>query len=338
MYKPRTITWDLDPVYKDEAYMDKIAKVFVGVDVAKDSLDVHVHPAGKKLKIENSIDGLADLINVLESHCVGQIVCEASGGYEHLMIRMLSKAGYKVWSVEPGRIKAFIASEGVKFKNDPNDAKMIALFASQKISAYNAHSLSDKEVELRNWVKRRSDLVNMMLMEKKRLNHPGQMSCKQEITEHINFIKSQMCVVDKKIKAIINDDEDFNKRAKIIASVPGLGAVTTASLIADVPELGSLENKEAAALVGFAPYIQQSGKSKGIAFTKCGRFEPRRKVYMATLTAIRFNPVIKVFYNKLIIAGKKPKVAIVAAANKLIRIINAMLRNEVMWNENYAAN
>jgi transposase len=311
--------------------MDKITEVFVGVDVSKNHLDVYLDPVSKKLQIGNNIHGLKKLLSLLSRYTVVQVVCESSGGYEYGLLTILRKAAYNVWQVDPKRIKAFIVSEGVNVKTDATDAKMIARFASQKQCSYTTQSPSLHANQLRALVRRKADFIGIAATEKKRLRHPQQVYCKEEIKRHIAFIKKEIDKLDKKIMILIENDDEWGRKAKLLESVPGIGKTTASTLLADMPELGKLNSKQIAALIGVAPYNNQSGEYRGQATIKGGRSYPRHILYMAALTASRSNPTMRKFYQRLIAAKKKAKVALVAVMRKLIVILNVMLERGEYW-------
>ena len=311
--------------------MEKITNFFVGVDVSKKWLDIYIHPKNEFFRISNCVIGINKLLQTLSAYNIERIVCESSGGYENLLLNLCAEAQYKIWQVDPKRIKAFIVSEGIKAKTDKIDAKMIALFASQKEPKYDKHQKSLVHCKLRALVQRKTDLTNMASMEKKRLNGPSGLYCKENIENILKIFSDNINTLDVEIQKIIDEDDDMNNRKQILESIPGIGKTTAANLIAHMPELGTVENKEAAALLGVAPYTKQSGTYKGQETISGGRFAPRCALYMAALTACRYNPVMKNFYSRLRNTGKKPKVAVVAVMNKLIVTINAMCKKNMKW-------
>lgn len=313
--------------------MNKITKISVGVDVSKEKLDVFMYPIEKHLIVKNSKKGYKKLIEIFSAYDIKQVVCESSGGYENNFLRIIDQFGYSTWQVDPKRIKAFVISEGIKVKTDKMDSKMIALFAYNKMGEHSPRcTFSKEQLMLRALINRKEELKDQISNEKKRLRRPAtQCYCKAQIKNHIKFMKKQIKELEKKIDKMIENDDDWQNKAKIMESVPGVGKTTARILIASMPELGSLDNKKAASLLGVAPFTRQSGKYVGIAKIKGGRPTPRKAIYMAALTASRYNPKLKVFYNKLIDAGKKPKVAIVALMRKLIIILNTMVKNETLW-------
>lgn len=311
--------------------MNKIAKNFVGVDVSKNWLDVYIYPKDQALKIDNTQSSIEALLQIFSNNNIVQIVCESSGGYENLLINLCSNAGYKVWRVDPKRIKAFVSSEGVKVKTDKSDAKMIARFASQKQPSYEQNNRSSHEERIRALVRRKADLTEMSAMEKKRLKGPTGQFCKERIEALLNIINQDIQELENEIQVLIQQDKTLSDKSDILQSIPGIGKTTAAALIADMPELGKIENKKAAALLGVVPYTKQSGMYKGNEIISGGRPAPRKALYMAALTATRYNKQMKIFYTRLRDKGKKPKVAVVAVMNKLIMTINAMLRKNEKW-------
>lgn len=308
--------------------MHNLTKIFVGVDVSKDHLDIYILHIDKILRMNNTATGFKKLIQELSVYEIECVAFESTGGYERKMEQALQKAGYKTWMLDPARVKAFIRSEGIKAKTDIMDAKMIALFASQKEMKYVSNVLSVNHIELRSLVKRKEALINMMSMEKKRFNLPFQTTlCKELIDDNLKFLKKQKDRVEQEIKTLIINDDSWKHKASIIQSIPGVGEATAAALISHMPDDG----KQIAALLGVAPYTQESGQYKGKASIYGGRATPRWPLYMATLTGVRCNPVLKEFYQRLRGAGKSAKGALTAAMRKLICIINVMIRDDAYW-------
>lgn len=312
--------------------MATLSHVDVGVDVSKLHLDVCLHQTGKALRIANSERGLAKFSELLSSHTVGQIVCESTGGYENLMCKTLRKQSYKVWPVQPKRIKAFIESEGIKAKTDKIDAKMIALFASQKSSSYEIIQRSDDNEKLRNLVALKASTTISAAELKTQLQQVSDADCLNYLNKNLKFLEKQIEKISNQIDSLINDNETFAQTTKIITSIPGIGNGTAEMFTALMPELGKVNNKAAAALVGVAPYIKQSGSFKGQAKISGGRAQLRSILYMAAITAIRHNVVLKAFYERLINTGKAFKVAIVAVMRKLVVYMNVLMKKGELWN------
>ncbi len=312
--------------------MNTLTKVYVGVDVSKAHIDIYAYPCGKTLHLKNSKAGLKHLSNFLSEFDVQVVACEITGGYQDLLMSTLKRDGYNTWAVDPARIKAFIKSENVKIKTDKNDAKMIALFASQKSKSYEPMERSEAVLELRVLVKRRVQLVEMAADEKKRWQL-AKTKEKRLIRDHIQYLESMIESIDQNMATIIKSDTVLNHKYEILISMPGIGPVTASVLLAELPEAGTLDGKQIAALAGVAPYTKQSGIYKGHAYIQGGRYLPRRALYMAALTASKCNSRFKEFYQKLIQAGKASKVALVAIMRKIIVTLNAMLRKEELWKE-----
>lgn len=310
-----------------------LTKIFVGVDISKDSLDVCFLPENKHFKVQNDALGLKKMIQNLSEYDVKRIVCEASGGYEALLIRALSQTNYPIWLIEPKRIKAFIASEGIKAKTDKIDAKMIALFAQQKeLSEQTRVKISKlNEDLLRELVKYKNNLTAIAAQEKTRMTHPQITFCKEKMQQHITFLNEQIKKVEKEIEQLIKHDDDWQQKQTIITSMPGAGKSTASALIAFMPELGKIGNKQAAALAGLAPYTKESGTCTKTATIREGRPMPRKALYMSTLSAIQHNQDFKIFYNRLLGSGKKPKVALVAVMRKFIVLANVLLTENRTW-------
>lgn len=313
--------------------MKNISKVHVGVDVSKNKLDIYILEMKKHFVVPNNEDGLKELLKELSKHSVEQIVCESSGGYENFMLKTLAKKGFKTWQVEPRRIKAFIISEGIKAKTDAIDAHMIALFASSKKcpNAPLCTKFTIDEEKLNAFSTRREQLKKILIAEKSRLRKNLNDPCMKLIEQHVNFISNQIKKLDTDMKKIITANENLARKAAIIQSMPGMGPVSAHNLIAEIPELGKLGKKEIASLLGVAPITKQSGTYNGAAHIYGGRANPRRILYMASLSAVRHNPIMCEFYQRLINKGKKPKVALVAVMRKMIVTTNVMIRNDTMW-------
>lgn len=316
--------------------MNTLSKVFVGVDVSKRHLDICILPTNKSFRIENDKKGFKFFLKELSLFHVEQVVCEASGGYEQKFINTLDKAKYKTWIVDPTRIKGLARAEGVRAKTDKIDANMIARFASRTVRCYDKKIVSTDEKKLKEFVLRKTELIEMLKQEKTRLKGPAKEFCMAIIKKHIKFMEKQTTILEVEINKIISENEKLKKQAAILETVPGVGKVTSATLISHVPELGTLTSKQIASLLGVAPITKESGMHVGQASISGGRSIPRKAIYMAALTASRCNPDLKKFYDRLIGKGKKSKVALVGVMRKLIVILNAMLKNETVWSSKIA--
>ena len=316
--------------------MNTLSKVFVGVDVSKRHLDVCMLPENKSFKIANNKSGHRAFLKKVAHFQVERVVCESSGGYEQKFIHSLDQAEYKTWIVDPKRVKAFISAEGVRAKTDKIDAKMIAMFASKITPRYSKKIVSSEKAKLKEFVKRKTELTEMLAKEKTRLKDPTIDNSINFIKKLIKFMEKQMDIIEKEIEKIIQKDGELQQKVEIMETMPGVGKITSAALVAHLPELGILNSKQIAALVGVAPFTKESGTYVGKASIGGGRAIPRKALYMAALTASRSNPVFKNFYNRLIAKGKKPKVALVGVMRKIIITLNAMLKNGTVWNPKIA--
>lgn len=316
--------------------MENISQVHVGVDVSKGRLDVHIYPLEKHFSVANSANGITSLISKLSAYAVQRVAYESSGGYQKMLHRKLKQAKFKVWEIDPKRVKYFIASEGVKAKTDTIDAKMIARFSAFKPHERKDIPVSDSADELRALVKRRSDLVEMKATEKKRLGHPVQIYCSKKINRHIGFLEKEIQEIENDIKKIIDKDEQLKRRREILESIPGVGPTISQLLVVEIPELGILENTQIASLIGVAPYVNQSGNYKGTASIREGRPIPRKGIYMGALSASHSKGnVFQIFFDRLIGKGKSAKVALVALMRKMIVVSNALIRKNEFWNPNF---
>lgn len=309
---------------------NNIPQVYVGIDVSKNFLDIHIYPLEKSFNVANSKQGIESVIRKLANCEVAKIAFESTGGYEYLLFKMMNKS-FSTWRIEPKRVKAFIVSEGIKAKTDKIDARMLALFAASRTQKYQALQISVTEERLRALSMRRTDLIEIINKENNRLKHPQQLYCKKSLGKHIAFMEKQIKQIEVEINDLVIKDLSLKKKAEVIESMPGVGRITAFSLIAHMPELGIIGSKQITALLGVAPFDRQSGNYKGTATIKGGRWHLRKILYMAAIAAARFNPNLKVFYDRLRSNGKKPKLALVAVMRKMIVTLNAMLHAGKIW-------
>jgi transposase len=307
--------------------MNNLAEAYCGVDVSKAHLDIYIYPNGKSFKIENSktdIDKFAR--EYLAGQNVKRITCEATGGYEGLLKSTFKEHGHNVWIVDPKRIKAFRVASGLKSKSDKIDAKMIAEFSVKNAPDYETVGKTENQNMLHALNARKKDLTNMLAEEKTRLQHPVHQASKTSIQRLLKVFEKEIKSLEQQIKDLVKQDNDLNKKAELLESIPGIGFATAALLISSVPELGTLDKKEIAALIGVCPFDNSSGTFNGKRFIRGGRMEPRNALYMCALTTIKYHLPLKTFYDRLIAAGKMFKVAIVAVMRKLIIIANTILK------------
>ena len=308
-------------------------KVFVGVDVSKDNLDVAISTEKQILTFTNNEKGVDALVTKLSRVGAQLIVFESTGGYERLAASLFVEAGLPVVIVNPRQVRDFAKSAGILAKTDAIDARVIARFA--EAVKPDVRQLKDRQTsELTALVTRRRQIIEMIVAERNRLKLANKRNIK-DIKDHIRWLQKRLDKIEIDIDKMIQSSPIWRCKDDILQSVPGIGPViTSASLICDLPELGILSPKKIAMLAGLAPLNSDSGKFKGRRRIWGGRGSVRSGLYMATLAAIRCNPAIKIFYQRLTDAGKCHKVAATACMRKLLIIVNAMLRDKTLWQQN----
>lgn len=311
--------------------MENVSKIYVGVDISKNFLDIALNPLGKHFRVKNTETGLADLLNRLSRYTVVRVACESSGGYEKAMIKLLCKSGYRVELLDPKQVRYFILSKKVKAKTDKIDAHMIALYTASNEPEYAKHQSSEKHEELRDMVRIRHDFIEDVSREKKRIKQTTMEKSKDFVSQHIAYLEEQIKLVDIEIEQLVNANKEWKEKRKLLLSIPGIGTASSAALIAEMIELGSIENKQAASLLGVAPRTKQSGDYVGTATISGGRFMIRRIMYMCALSACHTKGKFGQYYRRLKSKGKKPKVCLVALMNKMISIANTLIRKGEMW-------
>jgi len=302
---------------------------FVGIDVSKRWLEVRVHGEEESRQIGNDPDGFRHLIEWLQQVQPVLIVFEATGGYENRAVKALSAAGFCVAVVNPTRVRRFAEALGILAKTDKIDAEVIAHFASVVRPARNAQQ-TPLEEQLSAFVERRRQLLVTLVAEKNRLSTCPEV-VRADIEALITFLEERIEQLGDEIRTCILQNAEWQERAEVIDSAPGVGEVTASTLVAELPELGKLNGQKIAALVGLAPFNRDSGPKRGKRRIFGGRAGIRKTLYMATLSATRFNPVIRAFYQSLLKRGKEKKVALIACMRKLLVILNAMVRKGERW-------
>jgi transposase len=302
---------------------------YVGIDVSKASLDIHIRPDGKQWRTSNDAEGIIELLSRLQSSQVDLVVMEATGGLEQGAANLLVAAGYAVAVVNPRQIKDFAKSTGKLAKSDKLDASVIAHYA-EAIRPQHRHVVDEQGKALQELGRRRKQVVEMITVEK---NRSGTAKGKvlESIHAHIVWLEKELKDIDQELKDEIKNHPEWQAKNEILRSVPGVGPVTTIVLLSSMPELGKVNRKEIAALAGLAPYNRDSGTMQGKRAVWGGRAEVRSVLYMATLSAIRFNPKIKSFFESLTKAGKVFKVAMTACSRKLLTILNKMIHDGTVW-------
>lgn len=307
-----------------------MTKPVIGIDVGKDKLDVGL-ATEKRVRVWNNDDsGRAELSDWVMAQGASLVVVEASGGYEAALVSELAGREQAVALVNPTRVRAFAKAEGVLAKTDKIDARVIARFgATMKPQARVRRD--EAQVKLNDTINRRRQLVLMLTAEKNRL-HTASVDMKTHINSHISWLQANIEELEKQISQAIQANPTWAEAANRVESAPGIGFITAATLVADLPELGHLNRQKIAALVGVAPFNRDSGKQRGKRRIFGGRGSVRSVLYMATLSAIRHNPVIKKFYHRLLEKGKLKKVALTACMRKLLVILNTMVKTGQDWN------
>lgn len=305
--------------------------VNVGIDVAKERLDVHLLPSNEAFSVTRDAKGLEDLVTRLRRYGVERIVIEATGGYENIVVASLAAAGLPVVVVNPRQIRDFARSMGRLAKTDAIDAYVLALFA-ERIRPEIRPLPKPEEIQLADLVSRRRQLVDMITMETNRHKQVADTPLAKRIGDHIDYLRNELASTDNDINTAIRSSPVWQATKDIVLTMPGIGETTANTLVSELPELGSeVSRQKIAALVGVAPINQDSGAMRGHRAIAGGRSSVRNTLYMATLSAIRFNPVIKAAYQGLVQRGKPKKLAIVACMRRILTILDAMVRRKQPW-------
>jgi transposase len=295
---------------------------YVGIDVSKDKLDIAVLGGERMWQVGNTQKGIGALATWMKELQPELIVVEATSGYQRAVVEALLHAGLAVAVVNPARVRQFARACGLLAKTDTLDAQVLAVFG-QRIQPKPYEAKSEAGKQLRALLVRRRQLEEMLKAEQNRL-HTLHHNLKGSVKRMISYLKEEKKLLDEQIREFMNEQE----QTEILSRAPGVGPVTTATLLAELPELGKMDRRKIAALVGVAPMNYDTGKKRGYRKTKGGRTEVRSVLYMATLVATRYNPVIRSQYQQLVKRGKQKKVALTACMRKHLTILNAMLRDK----------
>ena len=304
--------------------------IFVGIDVSKDRLDVHFCPTGQAFAVARNGEGLAGLVERLRAASPSLIVLEATGGFELTVAAAVAGAGLPLAVVNPRQIRDFARAMGRLAKTDALDAEAIALFAERIRPEPRPIADADSQA-LAELVARRRQVVEMIGMETNRRRQARSERVRRTIEAILKALEAQLADIDREIGDSIHGSPVWRASENLLTSVPGVGNVTARTLIADLPELGQLDRRRIAALVGIAPINRDSGQMRGHRAIAGGRTAVRNTLYMAALSAIRWNPVLKAHYTQLVARGRPKKLAIVACMRRLIGILNAILRTATPW-------
>jgi transposase len=304
--------------------------IYVGIDVAKDRLDVHVWPSGEAIALARDGEGLAALVDRVGKLSPALIVLEATGGFEQTVAAAIAAAGLRLAVVNPRQIRDFARATGKLAKTDALDAEAIARFAAA--IRPEPRPLPDEQARaLGELVARRRQIVEMMTAERNRRRQASLKRVAKGIDRHVLTLQKELTALEQDLDEMIRGTPIWREADDLLKTVPGINNTTARSLIADLPELGTLDRRRIAALVGAAPFNRDSGTRRGQRTIWGGRAAVRAALYMPTVSAARHNPVIRAFYQRLLAAGKPKKVALIACMRKLLIILNAMLRDNRPW-------
>jgi len=309
----------------------KTCRNSIGIDVSKQWLEVAVHKSAYHFRCPNDPQKFPDLIAELISLRPARIVLEATGGLEKPLLQALRSVALPAVVVNPRQVRNFANALGLLAKTDRLDAHVLAHFGAALEPPLRPIKAAEDE-ELDALMGRRNQLSDMLGAEKNRRGSAATAAARADIEAHIEWLEQRLKALDKQLKDQLKRSVAWQQKDKILQSVTGISFVTSVSLLADCPELGQLNRHQIAKLVGVAPLNRDSGKQRGTRHIFAGRAQVRAKLYMATLTAVRCNPVIKAFYQRLIARNKLKKVALVACMRKLLTIINVMVRDNKLWN------
>jgi transposase len=308
------------------ASLERIA----GIDVSKLHLDLHLLPQGKAQRFPNEPPGIQDLIELLKTASLQLVVLEATGGYEIPLAAELAEAALPVAVVNPLQVRHYAKAMGLLAKTDAIDASVLARFG-QATGLEPRPVPTPQEQAIKDFVARRRQLVGMRTAEKNRLEQARSDEVRQSVQGVLNALISQILLIDKRLRKLIRNSPLWRDKDQLLQSVKGIGPTTSCLLLAALPELGKLNRRQIASLVGVAPMNHDSGQLRGKRMIRGGRHDVRSALYMAALSASRYNPDIRAFYQRLRDAGKCPKLALTACVRKLLIILNAILKTNLPY-------
>ena len=305
----------------------------IGVDISKKKLDVSYN-ANKTACYTNDLQGFKKLLNSISDNKNTRVAMEATGGYERPLVQFLQKKGVAVSVVNAKRVRDYAKALGKLAKTDKIDSHVIRLF-SEAINPEMTEKFSDSQQSLDGLNLRRIQLVKQRSIEKQHVETVTNKDSKQSIKRTIKFLDEEIKRIEEKINKLINSDNTIQEKVNRLTTIKGIGPVVALAFVAELPELGALSNKEMSALVGVAPFCRDSGSMRGKRTIWGGRSQVRSVLYMATLSAVRHNPAIKVFYDRLVNKGKPKKTALVACMRKIVTIANSMIKNNEDWDSDH---
>jgi transposase len=304
--------------------------IYVGIDVSKDRLDVHVRPSSEAFFVARDGKGLEDLVERLRKLSPTLVAVEATGGFETIVAAAVGGAGLPLVVVNPAQVRHFAQAISKRAKTDPIDAAVIAHFADAVKPKL--RPLPDEAQRLLGeLVARRRQIIEMMVAERQREKRAVNARVRKSILRHIKMLEKELPAIDDDIGTLVRGSPAWCEKEDLLVSFPGVGKTLARTFLAEMPELGSLSRREIASLAGLAPFTRQSGCWKGKSMIAGGRTNARWALFMAALVASRQNPRLKVFYHRLLAAGKPKMVALIAVARKILTMLNAMLRDNKKW-------
>lgn len=313
---------------------NKSLGVNVGIDVGKAQLDIFIYEREVYFTVENSPTGIRRAVGRLGRYRLARIVVEATGRYEHAFVEAALDKGLPVIISNPLHIRRYAGAIGQIAKTDEIDSRLIAEYAAVIQPPVRKHR-SKTIIKIKDLLVRRRQIIEMMTMEKNRYQIMPRF-LKADIKRVIHHLERQLEKVDKQLHALVEKEDAWREKRDILLSMPGIGPVVVNTLLGDLPELGKLNHKQISALTGVAPFNRDSGQLRGKRRIRGGRASVRTTLFMAALTSVQHNPVIKCFYQRLVAQGKHKKVALTACIRKMIIMLNAMLRDGKKWQENMA--
>ena len=304
--------------------------IFIGIDVSKDRLDVHVRPSAEAFAVARDGKGLNELVERLRVMAPTLIAVEATGGFETIVAAAIAGANLPLAIVNPAQVRHFAQAVGKRAKTDPIDAAVIARFA--EAVKPEPRELPDEAARLlMELVSRRTQIIEMLVAERQREKRASAVRVRKSLARHITALEKELPVIDRDIDGLVRGSPIWREKEDLLVTFPGVGNTIARIFLAEVPELGRLARREIASLVGVAPFTRQSGRWKGKSMIGGGRPAARAAVFLAALSASRCNPVLRAFYQHLLAHGKPKMVALIAVARKILTILNAMLRDKKQW-------
>lgn len=304
--------------------------IYVGIDVSKDRLDVHVRPSGETFAVTRNGKGLSELLERLCGVAPRLIAVEATGGFETIVAAAIAGAHLPLAVVNPAQVRHFAQAVGKRVKTDPIDATVIARFA--EAVKPEPRELPDEAGRLlAELVSRRVQLIEMLVAERQREKRASAVRVRKSLARHIAALEKELPVIDRDIDTMVRGSPVWREKEDLLITFPGVSNKLARTFLADMPELGRLTRRRIASLGGVAPFTRQSGQWKGRSMIAGGRPLTRTAIFIAALSASRYNPVLRAFYQRLLAGGKPKMVALIAVARKILTILNAMLRDKQQW-------